>query len=110
MPSLLLALLAPAAVAPPSPATLASYFSSADYPRKALKRREEGTVVFRIEVSATGRVSRCSVTRSSGSSALDETTCRLAAERLRFRPATDAAGRSRTDSIEGLKLTWRLPG
>ena len=110
MPVLLLALLAQAAVAPPSPATLASYFRNADYPRKALKRREQGMVVFRIEISTLGRVSRCSVTRSSGSSALDETTCRLATERLRFRPATDGAGRPVSDSIDDLELIWRLPG
>lgn len=107
---MLLVLLAQAASPPPAPATLASYFSSADYPREAIKRREQGTVVFRIEISPEGRISHCLVTWSSGSSALDQTTCSLATRRLRFKPATDAAGRPASDSIEGLQVTWRLPG
>lgn len=100
---------APTATPPPSPAALATYFSSADYPREAVKRRQQGTVVFRVEISPEGRISRCTVTGSSGSPALDRTTCRLATERLRFKPATNPAGRPVTDVKEGLKVTWRLP-
>lgn len=101
---------APTRTLPPAPATLASYFSNADYPREAIKRREQGLVVFRIEIDPAGRVSRCEVTRSSGSPALDRTTCRVARERLRFKPATDEAGRPTADRMENLKLVWRLPG
>jgi protein TonB len=108
---LLLLLLAPAtAPAPPPPGTLASYFSTADYPKPALKRHEQGTVWFRLEISPQGRVSRCMITRSSGSSALDLATCRLATKRLRYRPATDPAGRPVSDVKEGLRVVWRLPG
>jgi protein TonB len=108
---LLLLILAQAAPAPPAPGpgNLASYFSTADYPKAAIRRREQGTVWFRVEIGPDGRVTRCAVTRSSGSAALDSTTCRLAARRFRYRPATDAAGHPVSDVKDGLKVDWRLP-
>lgn len=52
-----------------------------------------GTVGVRYTVAVTGRVSACTVTRSSGNAVLDETTCRLIRDRFRFRPSLDAANR-----------------
>ena len=45
-----------------------------DYPPAAMARGAEGTVYLRFVVAPSGRVSHCSVTRSSGNRALDETT------------------------------------
>jgi len=90
------------------PAALPTYFSSSDYPKEALRHREQGKVGFRVTVGVDGRVAACAITSSSGSRALDETTCRLAAERFHFRPAMDAAG-TRVQDWMDLSVMWVLP-
>ncbi|MEO7826420.1 MAG: TonB family protein, partial [Allosphingosinicella sp.] len=112
---------APPAPAPPPPppppkkvtparakANLASLFSDEDYPASALRSSESGATGFRLEVGANGRVTNCTVTASSGSSALDSTTCRLLRSRARFTPATDSSGGATADSVGG-RIVWRLP-
>ena len=63
-----------------------------DYPSSALRREEQGTVGMRITVGADGRVEACSVTSSSGSSALDEAACRGMQRYARYDPALNSAG------------------
>lgn len=80
-----------------------------DYPASALRARESGRVEFRLDVGLTGRVEGCTITRSSGSSALDSTTCRLMRSRARFTPARDAQGNPALARYPGA-VTWKLPG
>jgi protein TonB len=89
-------------------ANLASLFSDEDYPASALRSSESGATGFRLDVGANGRVSACSVTSSSGSSALDSTTCRLLRARARFTPATDSTGGPTSDTYTG-RIVWKLP-
>jgi len=63
-----------------------------DYPASALKERAEGSVRFRLDVGADGRVTGCTILESSGNSSLDSATCSLAQRRFRFTPARDAQG------------------
>ena len=63
-----------------------------DYPSSALRREESGTVTMRITIGANGRVEACSVTGSSGSSALDDAACRGMQRYARYNPALNAAG------------------
>ena len=63
-----------------------------DYPSSALRREEQGTVSMRITIGANGRVEACSVTGSSGSSALDDAACRGMQRYARYNPALNAAG------------------
>lgn len=76
-----------------------------DYPRAALGQRLAGTVSVRFTVLPSGRISNCRAVRSSGSPLLDDTTCRLLTERLRFRPATDGNGRPIASTV-GSDYTW----
>ncbi len=103
--------------APPAPrkvqtakarANLASYFSDDDYPPSALRNEESGRTAFRLSIGADGRVTDCNVTSSSGSSALDATTCSLLKRRARYTPARDDNGNATTDTASG-SITWRLP-
>ena len=64
-----------------------------DYPAGAGQAGVSGTVAVRYLVDTDGRVKECDVTRSSGSPALDDTTCRLIEKRFRFSPARDERGR-----------------
>ena len=49
-------------------------------------------VIVKVTVGTDGRPSNCSVFKRSPDAEADRITCRLVVERLRFRPATDAAG------------------
>ena len=109
----------PAAAAPPAPpvaATPPSYttdwpprslFTADDYPAAALRAEHEGTVRYRLEIGPNGRVSRCAITSSSGSAALDTATCRIISARCRFMPARDSEGNWVPDTRES-EMTWRL--
>ncbi len=118
---LLAALLAPPAVAaapaPPPVATTTpapvtdwpfNLFTEDDYPSDALRGDEQGRVGYHLEIGADGRVSDCTIRRSSGSAALDERTCRIVRVRARFAPARDSEGRAVPDARDG-EVSWRLP-
>ena len=87
---------------------LANLLSDEDYPASARAAREEGVVDFTLDVGPNGRVTDCTITRSSGSAALDSTTCRLMRSRGRFTPAVDVNGAPVPDKIVG-KIVWKLP-
>ena len=87
-------------------ANLASYVAIDDYPVSALQAGEQGTVRFRLNVGSDGRVTGCQVTGSSGSAALDETTCRIMRSRARFTPARDRNGHPAADVVNS-SITWR---
>ena len=109
---------APPRPAPPPPprtvkpasakANLASYVSNDDYPDSAIRNEEQGTTGFRLDVGPDGRVTGCTITSSSGSSGLDNATCRLMKSRARFTPATDATGNRVSDSVSS-RIRWVLP-
>lgn len=104
--------------APPAPPRVAkplqprgnpsSWATDADYPPSALRAEEQGTTGFRLEVGPDGRVTNCTVTSSSGSSSLDEATCRLVSRRARFNPAEDASGNKIAASFTN-RIRWQIP-
>ncbi len=83
--------------------------TNGDYPKAVRKARRGGTVIVTLAVGADGSVSGCTVARSSGIPALDETTCRLARARFRYTPARDAAGQPVPD-LAGWKQVWWIEG
>ncbi len=82
--------------------------TSSDYPARALRDDIEGTTGFRLTIGPDGRTTDCTVTSSSGSSDLDETTCRSLTRRARFAPATDAAGNPVVGSWSS-RVRWEIP-
>lgn len=78
-----------------------------DYPREASRAKTSGEVEVRFTIEASGRVSGCRVTRSSGDVSLDRTTCDLIEERFRFKPATNSAGEA-IASPYGWRQSWWL--
>lgn len=89
-------------------ANLASYVSDEDYPSNAVRNEEQGTTRFRLAVGPDGTVKDCTVTSSSGSSALDSTTCRLMRQRARFTPARNNRGEPTGDTVASA-IRWVLP-
>lgn len=79
-----------------------------DYPRSALRAGIEGSVAVRFTVQTDGRVSGCTVVRSSGNEDLDSTTCRLIERRFRYRPALDGQGRPVPEVVRK-SYDWLIP-
>ena len=105
--------------APPAPPPVAAQsltpkgrfqelMSQEDYPSTSIRNNEEGTVSFRLEIGADGKVTNCSVTKSSGFTALDQTSCKLLQRRARFNPGRDASGAA-TGGVYNGRFTWKLP-
>ena len=80
---------------------IAGEITPRDYPKRLREAGIGGTVGLSFRVEPTGRVSRCSVTQSSGVPELDALTCRLIIQRFRYRPSTDRLGRPIADTIDG---------
>ncbi|MEO8546768.1 MAG: TonB family protein [Sphingomicrobium sp.] len=72
-----------------------------DYPRAARRAGIGGRVEFTFVVGVSGRVTQCTITRSSGYAELDDTTCRLVMKRFRYRPAADRYGRPIPAEVDG---------
>jgi periplasmic protein TonB len=63
-----------------------------NYPRRAAQEEIEGTVGVRVTVTADGKATGCSVTKSSGSDILDGAACKDLERYGRFDPALNDAG------------------
>lgn len=81
--------------------------TNGDYPSSAIRNESSGTTRVRLTIGANGRVSACSVTGSSGDSALDSTTCSIFERRTRFDPALDADGNP-TSATLNTSVKWEL--
>ena len=84
------------------------HLTADDYPAGALRAEETGRVVAEWEVAEDGVVEGCRVVESSGSPALDETSCRLITARLRHDPARSSTG-AVIRSADRMSIGWTLP-
>lgn len=98
----------PTLVAVRARANLVGFISDADYPDDAIRREEQGTTRFQLDVLPEGRVGACRITASSGSPSLDRATCRVMTERARFSPARDRLGDPTDDRVSSA-IRWVLP-
>lgn len=104
----------------PSPAPLAdpikasprgnpgAWVTDNDYRTSWIRRGYSGRASFTLEISATGRVSDCTITRSTGHTALDDATCKHLMSRGRFTPAKDSSGNAVAGSYSSA-INWELP-
>lgn len=90
----------------PHGGNLARYFGADSYPAAALENGVSGRVVAVLQIDAAGAVAACRIVASAGP-ALNEGTC-ATVRRVRFRPATDAAGKP-VASLYILPVRWMLP-
>lgn len=84
------------------------WFGPNAYPAEAVRNKEQGRTVARVEVDAKGTPSTCSVVVSSGSASLDARTCEIAIASLRFNPARDRGG-TPIAAPYTLPVRWVLP-
>lgn len=100
----------PLATTPAKPiGRYADWFDADDYPESARQASKEGAVKAALLVAADGSVEACEVLVGSGTSALDEGTCRAAVRHVQFTPARDAKGRAIPSRIELPRVRWALP-
>lgn len=82
--------------------------SAKDYPRDSRDARIGDHVIVALTVGTDGRVKNCRIHRPSGDPEADRITCKLATERFRFRPATNASG-DPIESVFGWQQRWFYP-
>jgi periplasmic protein TonB len=91
-----------------TPPTAEGSISPMSYPPAAIRAGEEGRVTVKLSVDARGTLTRCVVTTSSGSAALDAGTCSLFERSVTYRPARNARGRAVPGTLTK-SITWKLP-
>lgn len=85
-----------------------NWVTNNDYRTSWINRGYEGVASFTLSVDASGRVSGCTITSSTGHAALDEATCRLLESRGRFDPAKDSSGNTVSGSYRS-SIRWTIP-
>lgn len=84
------------------------WVTTEDYSRRWIFEEMTGTARFTLAIDASGRVTGCTITRSTGHAALDGATCDLVAKRARFDAARDGSGKPVAGSYTGT-ITWKIP-
>ncbi|TNE55539.1 MAG: energy transducer TonB, partial [Sphingomonadales bacterium] len=79
-----------------------------DYRARWIREGLSGTASFTLQVSASGRVTDCRITRSTGHGVLDRATCELITRRARFNPALEASGKPVSGTFSS-SIRWKLP-
>lgn len=79
--------------------------SARDYPRATRDLRIDDYVIVYMTVGTDGRARNCRVTRAARDPEAGPITCRLAEQRFRFRPGTNARGEP-VESTYGWKQRW----
>ncbi|MCZ8370396.1 MAG: TonB family protein [Porphyrobacter sp.] len=79
-----------------------------DYRSRWLMEGLEGTARFTLAIDARGKVTGCTITRSTGHAALDGATCDLVSKRARFDAARDATGKPVAGSYSS-SVIWQIP-
>lgn len=80
---------------------------SGDYPARALRYEQSGTVAITVTVTPEGKATNCVVTKSSGNPLLDRAACENIEGKARFKPALDENGQPRASQYS-TKITFRI--
>ena len=84
------------------------WLSNNDYRPSWARQELTGTARFRLEIAATGKITSCTVTGSTGHPELDQATCSLVTRRAKFEPARGKQGEPVSGAYNG-SVSWQLP-
>lgn len=84
------------------------WVTDSDYRSNWIRKELTGSVGFLLAIDAKGKVTDCTVTKSSGHSELDQATCRLIQRRAKFNPGKDGYGNPMADTYRNT-VNWRIP-
>ena len=79
-----------------------------DYRSNWIRQELSGSASFVVAIDASGKVTNCSITRSTGHSELDNATCALVTKRAKFDPAKDENGKSVPGTYANT-VNWQIP-
>jgi protein TonB len=79
-----------------------------DYKSRWIREGLSGVARFTLQIDANGRVSDCTITRSTTHAALDAATCKLVSDRARFTPARGSDG-AITSGTYSSSIRWDIP-
>jgi periplasmic protein TonB len=79
-----------------------------DYRPRWIRESLTGKASFTLSIDASGKVTGCAITRSTGHAVLDTATCNLVSKRARFDAARDGNGKPVSGSFSGT-ITWNIP-
>lgn len=85
-----------------------NWITTADYRSTWIRRELTGTARFTLQIDAAGKVSNCTITGSTGHTALDRATCRLVEGRAVFNPAKGTDGKPVAGSYSS-SVDWQIP-
>lgn len=85
-----------------------SWINDNDYRSSWIRRKMTGMASFTLAINSKGRVTNCTVTSSTGYTALDAATCKLISRRARFEPARNSEG-AVTSGTYSNSIRWVLP-
>jgi periplasmic protein TonB len=86
----------------------ASWVTDADYRPRWIRENLTGSARFSLSIDANGRVTNCTITRSTGHAELDAATCQLVTKRARFDAARDGNGKPVAGSYSN-SVNWNIP-
>ncbi|MEM7702891.1 MAG: TonB family protein [Pseudomonadota bacterium] len=86
----------------------ASWIMERDYRPNWIRQELSGVAAFTLDIDARGKVTDCTITRSTGHDVLDGATCRLLTRRARFDPARNSAGDKVAGSYSS-SVAWKIP-
>lgn len=79
-----------------------------DYRPRWIQEELSGTARFTLQIDARGKVTGCTITRSTGHPALDMATCDLVTKRARFDAARDGNGKPVAGTYSNA-VKWSIP-
>ena len=79
-----------------------------DYRSRWILEEMAGTARFNLAIDTRGKVTGCTITRSTGHAPLDAATCELVTRRARFDAARDGTGKPVASNYSGV-ITWQIP-
>lgn len=79
-----------------------------DYRPRWVAEELSGTARFTLQIDARGKVTGCTITRSTGHAALDTATCDLVSKRARFDAARDGNGKPVAGTYSN-SVRWSIP-
>lgn len=85
-----------------------SWIMERDYRSRWIRENLSGVASFTLEIDTRGKVSECTITRSTGHDVLDGATCRLLTRRARFNPARNSNGDKVTGTYSS-SVAWEIP-
>lgn len=85
-----------------------NWVTDGDYRPRWIRENMTGSARFTLSIDANGRVSNCTITRSTGHAELDAATCQLVTKRARFDAARDGNGKPVAGSYSN-SVNWNIP-